>query len=261
MINPQIALRQNCIIQINYPRLFRNAECGVLRDFLSRGFEVEEVVSVEIDRVAGSAVVHLHPNCRAGWKVLLRLAAKYEESRMQVVSPRQCPYFVLQEEGSRTVYSRAPKVAAGIRRYCYRGLSWIFFGLSIVGVWAPLVPTTPFVILSSYYALLSSPELNECLLRSRLFGRILNDWHLHRAMRRSTRRRVLIFMVVVLTVTFGISRPTGSSLPIALLVSLFSFGFVLRMPTVEDEIELAGRTDKPVFLSCQPSIGTSPDFG
>lgn len=248
MSYPQIVMHQNRTIRIDYPRLFREGAGETYEEFLLRGFEVEEVVSVEVDRLVGSAVVHLHPSCAAALDVLMRLAERYEDSRMRVFEPLRCPYFVLQEAGGRIIYSRAPQTASGVRRWLYGGLGVMFFGLSIVGVWAPLIPTTPFVILSSYFALRSSPKLNDRLLRSRLFGRILTDWHLHRAMRRSTKRRVLIFMVIVFTATFGLTTPSGSALPMALAISLFSFGFVLRMPTVEDEPALYEVSNQPTKL-------------
>ncbi len=247
---PQIAMQQNRTIRIDYPRLFMDGEDGAYREFLIRGFEVEEVVSVEVDRLAGSAVVHLHPRCAAALDILMRLAGKYEEPRMRSFEALACPYFVLQDKGGCTIYSRAPETVTGIRRLLYGGLGVVFFGLSIVGVLMPLLPTAPFVILSSYFALRSSPGLNSRLLRSRLFGRILADWHQHRAMRRSTKKRVLIFMAIVFSATFGLARPSGSALPLALAIALLSFGFVLRMPTVKDEPGLPGIThqQKPLII-------------
>ena len=240
---PQIAMQQNRTIRIDYPRLFSDLEYGPFREFLIRGFEVKEVVSVEVDRQAGSAMVHLHPRCAAVLEVLMRLAGKYEEPRTRVFTSSCCPYFVLQQEaGGRTIYSRAPGTVSGIRRLLYGGLGVMFFGLSIVGVLTPLLPTTPFVILCSYFALRSSPGLNNRLLRSHLFGRILTDWHLHRAMRSSTKKRLLIFMFIVYSATFGFARPSGPALPLTLVIALLSVGFVLRMPTVEDEPALPGIT-------------------
>ncbi len=228
-------MRQNRTIRIDYPRLFLDSEAISYKEFLFRGFEVEEVVSVEVDWIIGSAVVHLHPSCKTVPPVLAHLAEKFEESRLRVLAFPRRPYFVLQEEAGRIIYSGAPQTVTGIRRWFYGGLGVMFFGLGIIGVAAPLIPTTPFVILSNYFALRFSPALNERLLRSRLFGRILNDWHLHRAMRRSTKKRVLIFMLIVFSVTFGLAKPSGAALPMALAISLLSFGFVLRVPTVEDE--------------------------
>lgn len=231
------AMPENRSLHIDYPRLFAGGGGEALEAFLSRSFELEEVVSVEIDRAAGSARVRFHPRRRIDSGLLARLAAKLGQG--QPCAPA-CPiYFVLHEEGGRIVYARAPLIVQGLRRWVYKGLGVLFFGLSLVGVAAPLIPTTPFVILSSYFALRSSPALNERLLRSRLFGRILHDWHRHRAMRRSTRRRVLVFMLAVFGVTFGLARPSGAGLSFALGIAAFSFGFVLRMPVVEDEPGLA----------------------
>jgi hypothetical protein len=184
---------------------------------------------------------------------LARLAAKLGESRS--FAPICRLYFVLHEEDRHIIYARAPVIVSGLRRLVYKGLGVFFFGLSLVGVAVPLIPTTPFVILSSYFALRSSLTLNERLLNSRLFGRILHDWHQHRAMRRSTRRRVLVFMVAVFAATFGLARPSGAGLPIALAIAVFSFGFVLRMPVVEDEPALPGLCPaKPLLEHCPQPI-------
>lgn len=250
MSHPRIVMNQNRTILIDYPRLFRGGEDEAYREFLILGFEVEEVVSVEVDRSIGSATLHLNPRCKAISEVLMRLAVGFESFRTPALTPLHRPYFILQEEGSRIIYARAPEIVSGFRRRVYRGLGVLFFGLSVFGVWAPLVPTTPFVILSSYFALRSSPRLNDRLLRSRLFGRILNDWHVHRAMRRSTKKRVLLFMVVVFSLTFGLMQPPAVSLPVALLITLFSFGFVLSIPTVEDGPALPEIT----FQAAKPAL-------
>jgi len=247
MANPRIVeLNHHRIIRIDYPRLFRDREDRQCEEFLRRGFEVEDVVSMEIDRTLGSAFVHLDPRCATVTRVLECLADKLGESRRPVMTPSCSPYFVLQEEGGRIAYARAPDSVTGVRRWLYVGLGAAFFGLSVVGVWAPLVPTTPFVILSSYFALRASPALNERLLRSRLFGRLLRDWHLHRALRRSTKRRVLLFMVLVFALTVGLTEMAGPFPLMALLIALFSFGFVWQLPSVEDEAPVSGRLHQPM---------------
>ncbi|MGH8551103.1 MAG: YbaN family protein [Methylococcales bacterium] len=257
MLYPYVVIHDTRTIRIDFPRLFKDGGNGTCEEFLIRGFELEEVVSVEIDRSIGSALVHLHPRSAAAPCVLARLADKLEESRRRALAPALGSYFVLQENNGRCAYARAPQTVSGLRRLLYVGLGSMFFGLSIVGVVAPLVPTTPFVILSSYFALRSSPELNERLVDSRLFGRILHDWHLYRAMRRSTKNRVLVFMVIVFALTFGLAKPSGSALPTALVISLLSFWFVLRMPAVEDEAVAPGLPDQvtpQLAITHQPAV-------
>ena len=240
MVVPHVVILGSRAIRIDFPPLFQDAESQDSREFVVRGFELEEVVSMEINEKQGSAVVRLRPGHGAAAQVLVRLADRLEVARPAAVPRRPCPHFVLDRVPNRVVYARAPALATRGRHLLYAGLGAMFFGLSIVGVAMPLVPTTPFVILSSFFALRSSPALNDRLLRSRWFGPILRDWHSYRALRRSTKRKTLIFMIVIFALTFGLTEMAAPSLTNALAISLFSFGFVLQLPSAEDEPARAG---------------------
>ena len=74
-------------------------------------------------------------------------------------------------------------IAKGPRRYLYLLLAGVFFVLACVGVLLPGLPTTPFLLLTSYFLLRSSPSLNRKLMQSRVFGRMLRDWHRRGALR------------------------------------------------------------------------------
>ena len=235
MSYPYVAMSGIWTIRIDFPRLFQDVNGSFYEEFLARGFALEEVVSVEIDRSIGSALVHLHPKSAPTPVMLARLADKLAIKRRTDWTFVSHPYFVWQQAPNRYIYARTQKSVAGFRRCLYAGLGMLSFGLAGVGVVLPLMPTAPFVILSSYFALRASPALNQRLLHSRLFGRIIKDWYMHRAMRRSTMSRVLVFMVIVFGVTFGVAKPSGGALPVMLVISGLSFWFVLRMPTVEDE--------------------------
>jgi len=241
MSYPYVVLSGIWTIQIDFPRLFQDVTGSFCEEFLARGFDLEEVVSVEINPAIGSALVHLHPKSAPMPIVLTRLADKLAIKRRKDWILVRHSYFVWQESPNRYIYARAQKSVSGFRRSLYAGLGMLSFGLAGVGVVLPLMPTAPFVILSSYFALRASPTLNQRLLHSRLFGRIIKDWYMHRAMRRSTMSRVLVFMVIVFGVTFGVAKPSGAALPTMLVISGLSFWLVLRMPTVEDEEVLQKR--------------------
>ncbi|MGY6276347.1 YbaN family protein [Methylomonas sp. MgM2] len=235
MSYPYVVMSGIWTIRIDFPRLFQDINGSYVDEFLQRGFELEEVVSIEIDRSIGSAFVHLHPKSSPPPIVLARLGDKLAAKRRKNWVSVQYPYFDWQESSGRSIYARAPKTVSGLRRRLYAGLGMLSFGLGGVGVVLPLMPTAPFIILSSYFALKASPSLNQRLLQSRLFGRMIKDWYMHRAMRRSTMHRVVTFMVIVFGLTFGLARPSGAALPTMLVISGLSFWFVLRMPSVEDE--------------------------
>lgn len=58
---------------------------------------------------------------------------------------------------------------------------WISFGilsliLGFIGVFLPLLPTTPFALLAAFCFSKGSDQLHEWLLDSKLFGPLIRDW-------------------------------------------------------------------------------------
>ncbi len=132
---------------------------------------------------------------------------------------------------------RAPDAAPAIghvRRWLYIALGSGFVGLAGIGVVLPGIPTTPFLILASYFFIRSSPTLHRKLLRSKTFGPILQDWHRHRALRRRVKR----VAVTACTLVVGVSLVFGGlPWPARLLVGLaaaYGIWFVARLPTIPD---------------------------
>lgn len=62
----------------------------------------------------------------------------------------------------------------------YFSLAWIFFGLGILGVILPVLPTTPFMILALWAFAKSSERFHYWLYNHRLFGPPLQKWQEHR---------------------------------------------------------------------------------
>jgi uncharacterized protein len=121
--------------------------------------------------------------------------------------------------------STAASVAPGPVRLLYLLLGGVFFVLAVLGALLPLLPTTPFLLLASYFLVRSSPRLNDKLLASRTFGPLLRDWQRHRAVRPHIKRATLVVMpaAVLASAYFGNLGPVG----IVVLLSLGLIGFVV----------------------------------
>lgn len=127
------------------------------------------------------------------------------------------------------------KLAAGPRRWLFVALGVVFVGLGAVGVVLPGVPTTPFLLVASYFLIRSSPSLHGRLMRSKTFGPILEDWNRHRAIRRRVKRIALACAAaaVCLSVIAG-GLPWVARIAVV-AAGAYGIYFVWRIPALPDD--------------------------
>ena len=103
-----------------------------------------------------------------------------------------------------TVPQSVPQ-ATGLRRLFYVACGAICVGLAYLGVALPGLPTTPWVLLASWFFCRSSPRLERWLLRSPIFGALIRDWQEHRGIRRPVKMLAicLIFVAISLSILSG----------------------------------------------------------
>lgn len=75
----------------------------------------------------------------------------------------------------------------------------VSFALGVLGIFLPMLPTTPFLLLSAAAWLKASPSLYEWLLNHRIFGEYIRNFREHRAIP----LRVKIVSVSMVWLTIG----------------------------------------------------------
>ena len=55
-------------------------------------------------------------------------------------------------------------------------LAYASLGLGFIGIFVPVLPTVPFILLSAFAAARGSERLHRRLLEHRLFGPMIRDW-------------------------------------------------------------------------------------
>ncbi len=131
-----------------------------------------------------------------------------------------------------TMQSTERECVSGVWRVVYIALAGFFFLLGMIGILLPGLPTTPFLLLTSYYLARSWPRMQRLLLDNRLFGSILRHWQQHRAV--EPRVKIQATLLVVLAMMFLLFF---SSLPVTQLVAvlaLASIGLltIYKLPTI-----------------------------
>lgn len=75
-------------------------------------------------------------------------------------------------------------------------VGWISVVLGVIGIFLPLLPTTPFLLLASACFMRGSPRLNQWLCQHPQLGPILTTWHQHRAVSATVKRRANVMIIL-----------------------------------------------------------------
>ena len=120
----------------------------------------------------------------------------------------------------------------GARRAIYIVLAVTFLGLGVIGVIMPGIPTTPFLLLASYFSARSSPRIYRYIKQSKLFGPIVRDWQEHRGVRRKTKVLTIALVLAGLTLLVATSWSSPAWVIAGIALAAIGMGVVLRLPTI-----------------------------
>lgn len=95
---------------------------------------------------------------------------------------------------------RMAAVKNRVVRSCIFILGILSIALGVIGAFAPVLPTTPFVLLAAWCFLKSSEKAHAWLYRQPLFGKALQDWERNRSIPRTT--KVIAINMIALSIVF-----------------------------------------------------------
>lgn len=85
-------------------------------------------------------------------------------------------------------------------KYVNAALGLLFFGLGALGAFLPVLPTTPFLLLASFFFLRSSTKLNAWFCSTKLYKRYLSNYAEKREMTLRSKLMLMAPGVVVMAV-------------------------------------------------------------
>lgn len=119
-------------------------------------------------------------------------------------------------------------------RGVYVVLGILCLALAAAGIVLPVLPTTPFVLLASYCFVRGSPALDARLRRTAVFGRLIDDWERHGALRRRTKLTAFAGMGVGVVASIVAAWPSLPVIVAVLALSAWGAIYVARIPTRPD---------------------------
>ena len=92
-------------------------------------------------------------------------------------------------------------------RYVYLAIGGLFVGLGVLGAFLPVLPTTPFLLISLWAFSKSSHRLERWLLEHKRFGPKLVAWRSHRVIPLPAKLAAWGSMIASLTLMLIAQRP------------------------------------------------------
>lgn len=121
----------------------------------------------------------------------------------------------------------------GLKKLIFVLAAGFFLVLGVLGVAIPGLPTTPFLLLTSYFLVRVSPKLNRKLLASHFIGPILTDWQVQRGVRRDIKVKAIIVVVIAVSATIYFSTTPPWLTGGVIVVALIGVFVIIRLPTLE----------------------------
>jgi uncharacterized membrane protein YbaN (DUF454 family) len=93
-----------------------------------------------------------------------------------------------------------------MKKTFYKPLGFLFLGLAVLGILLPILPGTPFLLLSAWFFARSSEKWHRRLLNSDLFGPMIRNWEQNRCISGRTKAVAMVSMLLVggTSVVFGV---------------------------------------------------------
>jgi hypothetical protein len=89
-----------------------------------------------------------------------------------------------------------------LKKYIFIILGSLFLTLGIIGIFLPVLPTTPFLLLTSFFYLKSSKKLHNWLINHKVFGEYIYNYITYKGVKKKDKIKSLILLYLTLSISF-----------------------------------------------------------
>ncbi len=119
-------------------------------------------------------------------------------------------------------------------RFFYFLLGVIAFGLGVLGIFLPVLPTTPLVMLSAFLLGKSSSRLNQWITTTKVYEKYAKDFVEHRSMSLGRKIFLLSLASVMLLFPLIILAPLWKLVIVGVYIFLYYY-FIYKIKTITSQ--------------------------
>lgn len=156
-------------------------------------------------------------------------------SQSEQISPARVVVF--NDDTGQSSRQQAKLTFGFIKRVLFTALGFIFFGLGAVGAFLPILPTTPFLLLSIACFSRSSQRFDNWVKNTKLYKKYLESFVQDRSMTLKTKISLCIFASTMLIIAFIAVDNLHARILIAAVILFKYWYFIFRIRTIKgDEV-------------------------
>jgi len=123
--------------------------------------------------------------------------------------------------------------STSLKKYLFIVAGSICLVLGLIGIFIPVLPTTPFLLLTSFCYLRGSTKLYKWLIHHRIIGAYIYNYLIYKAVKKS----VKIGSIIFLWCSLGISIFVVDNLKVDIILSIIGLAVsvhLLKLKTIEE---------------------------
>jgi uncharacterized protein len=124
------------------------------------------------------------------------------------------------------------RISVKIKNMLYVSLGFLFLGLGIVGIILPLIPTTPLLLLASYFFVKGSKKFERWFKDTSIYKNHLEEFIKEKSMTRKKKIVINLFADAMIAVAFIMADSTIVRVVLLLIVAYKYYYFITKIKTI-----------------------------
>lgn len=117
-----------------------------------------------------------------------------------------------------------------IHRLVFILLGFLSLGVGILGIFLPILPTTPLVILAAYFFSKGSKKIHHWLISNKIFGKMIKDWEAYGVIPRRAKILATSMIIPSFAYTMIFFEVSNWIKIIVLLIGVYALHFIWTRP-------------------------------